>query len=111
MSSLVWLNNHDSIHTWGIECLSTDKYTIENLVYNQVVNLCKKFNCHYFIQGLKLSDHGVSWAFIEFFGEGNQDKILSVIEEFNRLYISGYGQEEILLTEPSREVIKSLGLM
>lgn len=110
MSSIVWLNNADTTHTWGLEILSTDKYTVENFIYNQVADLCKKNNCKYFIQGRNLKDHGVSWAFVEFFGEGSQEKILSIIEQFSITYGIAYYNQEVLMDEPSRELLESLGL-
>jgi len=110
MSSLVWLNQKNTMHTWGLEILSTDKYTVENFVYNQVVELCKKFDAKYFIQGFQVRDYGHSWAFVEFFGEGSDDKILQIMEEFNKVYGSAYHGKEIQMDEPSRELLVSLNL-
>jgi hypothetical protein len=110
MSSLVYLSNDNGLHEYGLECLSTDKYTVDNFIYNQVVELCKKFDCKYFIQGRHLVDHGISWAFVEFFGESSQDKIIEIIKEFNNLYGTAYYKNEIMITEPTIELLKSLKL-
>ena len=111
MSSLVWLHGSDSLHTYGLEILSTDKYTVENFVYNQVVNICETIGAKYFIQGFQIRDFPHSWAFVEFFGEGDSDKILEVIEKFNTLYGSQYEGKEVQMTEPTREQLKELKLM
>jgi hypothetical protein len=110
MSSIIWLNEKNGLHTYGLQILSSDKYTVENFMYNQVKSLCEKFNCKYYFQGQSLRDYGVSWAFIEFLGEGNQDTILKIIEEFNILYGIAYYNKEVLLNEPSRELLESLNL-
>jgi hypothetical protein len=111
MSSLVWLHMRDGFHTYGLEILSPDKYTVENFVYNQVVEICHEVKVRYFIQGFAIRDWGVSWAFVEFFGEGNQDKILEVIEKFNALYGSEYDGKEVQMEEPTREQLISLKLI
>jgi len=110
MSSLVWLNSENSIHTWGIQILSNDKYTVENFIYNQVKDICNQRDCRFFVQGLQLRDYGTSWAFIEFLGEGDSDKILDVIDVFNRHYGKQYYNGEIMFNEPSRELLVELGL-
>jgi hypothetical protein len=111
MSSIVWLNPLSSSHTYGLEIFSSDKYTVENFVYNQIVDVCKKFDCKYFVQGFQIREYKSSWAFVEFLGEGNQDKILQVIEYFNKCFGSSYYGSEVQLDEPSRELLEDLKLI
>jgi hypothetical protein len=111
MASIVYLHSPDNIHEYGIEILTTDKYTAENFMFNQVIPLCCELKCNYFIQGQCLTDYGNNWVFIEFFGEGNGDKILSLLEKFNKLYGNTYYNNEVIMEEPSRKLLKQLGLM
>ena len=111
MSSIVWLTQKNSMHTYGLEILSTDKYTVENFVYNQVVTICQKLNCNYFIQGFQVRDFPNSWAFVEFFGEGSEDTMIKVMEEFNKLYGKSYYGNEIMMEKPTKELLKDLKLM
>jgi hypothetical protein len=98
------------MHTYGLSLLTTDRNTAENFLYNQAIPLCKEFKCNYFIQGLDLRDYGISWVFVEFFGEGNQDTILKVIEEFNKKFGYAYYDDQILMNEPTREFLVKIGL-
>lgn len=118
MASLIWLRNKvPGLHQYGLELLTTDKYTAENFLHNEIQPLCKELDCKYFIQGLKLVDRGVSWVFVEFFGEGSEDNILLVIEAFNKKYynrkltFNAYHGTEIMMEEPSTELLKELKLI
>lgn len=112
MSSIVWLHNKDAHHTWGIEVMSTDKYTVENFVLNQVIGLCKEIGISYFVQGCEISEFRTTkWAFVEFLGEGDQDKILAFLTEFEKRYCKYcYHDRKIFFEEPSKELLEDLGL-
>jgi hypothetical protein len=114
MSNLVYFNDRiPGFHTYGISILTTDKSTAENFMYNEIPTLCEKYNANYFIQGNDIKDHGVSWVFVEFFGEGNPDKILNILLDFNQYYCySGiYYGDCVLMDDLSRELLESLKLI
>ena len=108
--SIAWLTTPDNVHnTFGIEILS--KNIVQLLEFRQTLeNLCGRFSCHYFIQGWKVNHNGVSWLYFEFFGEGNQEKILSVIEGFSSYWHDEIYNNEVLFFEPDRSLLESLKL-
>ena len=110
MSTLVWFEK-SPMHTWGLRMQSNNKPTVEDFVYNQVVPTCEKFDCKYFIQNFQVRDFGVSYAFVEFFGEASEEKILSVVEEIEKKYAHGYHNGEILCESPSIGLLKELKLI
>ena len=109
-NNLVWLNPKTMGHTYGLEILSRDKTVVEQFVYDEIVPLCRELNCHYFIQGWDVHNFGVSWAFVEFFGEGDESKILDLIVEFNKRHGYIYFNGEVMMDEPSRELLGDLNL-
>jgi hypothetical protein len=117
MTSLIWFSYPNCGHTYGIELMTTNKPTAENFLYNEIIPLCKEVDCDYFVQGLQLRDNMPSWVYVEFFGEGDFDKILSVIQKFNEKYYNrkmvynAYYGNEILWDDPTKELLKELKLM
>ena len=110
MATLLWLKSPDGIHNnYGLEMMTTDKYTAENFLYNQGVPMAEKYNLHHFIQGLSLKDRGTSWVYLEFW-TSNYDNILSMVDEMNR-HCVGYYQNEVYMQDPTRELLKELQLM
>lgn len=111
-NSIVYLNSPDGIHnTYGISILTKDKYTAENFLYVEILPLCKKLACRYFIQGLDITEFKTSWVYVEFFGEGDENKILNLIQEFNKTYGYIYYSGEVLFEEPSTELLRDLNLI
>jgi hypothetical protein len=114
MTSLVWLHSVDGIHTYGLECMSNESNSaeiIESFVYAQVKPLCVNLDVNYFIQGYSSNLHSPSWAFVEFFGEGDQNKIIKLIDEFNKMFGGLYYGKEVQMQEPSRNQLIHLGLI
>lgn len=101
---LAWINNHDSLHTYGIE-LMTDSNNLDQLE-SDIIQICLSNSCKYFRQG-----KSNNWLFIEFFGEGDHDKMLNVIIEFQKQLKNILYNNELLSDEPSTELLKQLGFM
>jgi len=110
MTNLVWLSDKTSSHTYGIQVLSKEKEFLETLVKIQIPQICTSHNCRYFIQGYD-NNGEVHWGFVEFFGEGDMDKMLKVVEVVNKLFGNQIYSGEVLLEEPSTELLKELRLL
>ena len=110
MSSLIWYKSDDGLHGEGLELSTNELGKPLVFLYDEIIPLCKKFNCKFFIQGQRL-EFSPYWIFIEFLGERSQDKILTVMIEFNHLYGAEYHGGEIMMIEPSREFLEELELM
>lgn len=111
-NSIAWLNFPDGLHTYGIQILSNNPVMIYDFK-RSLINYCNRFNCKYFIQGEDLANVGrVSWLFIEFFGEANQDKILGVVNQFSKYWYDDLYNHEVLWTNhPTRDILIALNLL
>jgi len=105
MASIVYLNSPDGIHnTYGLSIMTDTKEIALDFRYH-VLSICNSLKCHYFLQGEDLNDNSTNWIYIEFFGEGDEDKILKVVSEYQRIY-----KKEVMMEVPSRELLTSLKL-
>lgn len=108
---IAWLHNADGLHTHGIEILTLNNVLIVEME-RILINTCKRFSCHYFVQGKRFGEYGkiTSWLFVEFFGESDHDKILQVVESFGLYWQQELYNNSVLLDEPTRELLESLDL-
>ena len=62
---LAWLNSNDGLHTYGINYYgkTLNNPSIKDKIKQFTIQVCKTFNCKYFIQG-----DSDNWLFIEFLG-------------------------------------------
>ena len=109
INTIAWLHDADELHTYGIECLCNDSEFIK-IFRDSVIYKCRFSNCKYFVQGERISESGVSWSFIEFFGESDIDKIFKVIELINEYFKKELYNYKIMMEEPTRELLESLNL-
>lgn len=107
---IAWLNNQDSLHQYGIEILS--KNSIQLLEVERIlISICSRYDCKYFIQGKEIKGYNLNnWLFVEFLGENDQNKMLTVIQDFSIYWYDDLYNHEVLLFEPSRELLKNLNL-
>ena len=108
--SIAWLKYPDNIHsTYGIQILSNNPVLIYQF-QNSLINYCNRSNCKYFIQGKDLSGK-INWLYFEFFGENNQNKILTVIEEFTKYWNEELYNNEVMAENPSSKLLYKLHLI
>jgi hypothetical protein len=112
---LAWINiNQNGLHTYGIELLTNSDNL--GMLEHEIIQICLDNGCRYFVQGKSdrreksNNSKNCSWLFIEFFGEGNQDRMLDVFIDFQNKFEDALYNNQILSNEPSTELLKQLKL-
>ena len=103
LNSISWLHFPDGHHTYGIELQTQDSRLLESFE-RFVSQTCVNTSCAGHTQG-----KNSRWIFFEFFGEGDENKILNVVELASKQFGDKLFCGEILIDEPGIEILKELG--